>query len=308
MKNPRPLKWFVIGAAVFTLLSWAVYLVNQKNNEQSFAVDKLWQERGILASQDMRFLSRGQNFAHFAVTAVSTKGDSVSAHYRLPANSRKLKALLWVYDSPNDVNMSMILDRNIRAQHAAVLGYNIHENFERDGQGAINSSRANLFNGLATTRREVDVLLQMLKKHQVIDSLQVYVAGQGIANTPVLGAVTDKAKGIQGCGLIDLARGMKQWQAIDKSGFATSSTIASTGIRSKLALIEPQDSGGFSWPDGGASLTGQPYSMENVAGLSEMEILQRGLESALVWVVGDDTLATPVKVDTTFTKVVKVAS
>jgi len=308
MKNPKPLKWFVLAAAVFTLGSWAVYLVNQKNNEQSFSTGKLWQERGILAKQDMKFLLRGQNFAHYAVTAVSDKGDSVTARYRVPANNRKLKALLWVYDAPQDVNMSTILDQNTRAQHAAILGYNIHENFERNEQGVINSSRANVYNGLATTRREVDMLLQMLKKHQVIDSTQVFVAGQGIANTPVLGAVTDKANGLRACGLIDIARGMKKWQEIDKSGVATSSTIASTGVRSKLVLIEPQNSGGFSWPDGGPGLTGQPYTMENIAGLSETEILRSGLESAISWVVGDDTLAAPVKVDTTFTKVVKVAS
>ncbi|MBL0060249.1 MAG: hypothetical protein IPP40_01830 [bacterium] len=302
------MKWILIAAAVFSVVTTAIYLYNTKNNEQSFSVDKLWQEHGMLAKQDMRFLSRGQNFAHYAVTAISDKGDSVSVQYRVPANNRKLKALLWVYDAPRDVNMSAILDQNTRAQHAAIIGYNIHENFERDEQGVINSSRANLYNGLATTRREVDMLLQMLKKHQVIDSTQIFVAGQGIANTPVLGAVTDKASGLRACGLIDIARGMKKWQEIDKSGLATSSTIASTGIRGKLALIEPKGSQGFSWPDGGASLTGQPYSMENVAGLSETDILRNGLESALVWVVGDDTLAAPIKVDTTFTKVVRVAS
>lgn len=308
MKNPKLLKWFVIGAAVFTIVVSAIYLVRQKNYEQSFTVEKLKHEWASLVKQDMKFVSRGQNFAHYAVTAISDRSDTVVVQYRVPANHRKLRALLWVYDSPNDVNLSAILDQNTHAQHAAVIGYNVHENFERDERGNINSSRANLYNGLATSRREIGLLLQLMRKHQVIDSTQIFVAGQGLANTPTLGGTMERSNRIKSIGLIDFSRGMKKWQEIDKGGFATSYEFATNGLHGKPALIEPQDSPGFSWPDGGASLNGQPYTMKSVAGISETDILRNGLESALEWVVGSDTLAAPVRVDTTFTKVVKVAS
>lgn len=308
MKNLKPLKWFVVAAALFTIIGWTVYLLNQKNNEQKFTVEKLRQEHGTLVKQDMKFISRGQNFAHYVVTAIGDRADTVAAQYRVPANHRKLKALLWVYDSPNNVNLSAILDDNSRAQHAAILGYNVSKNFERDERGVINSSRANIYNGLATSRREVEMLLQLLRKHQVNDSTQIYVAGQGVANIPMLGALAGTSSRIREVGLIDFARGLRMWQELDKGGFATEKKFATDGLHGTPALIEPQDSPGINWPSGGQSLTGRPYTMGSIASRSETDILRSGLESALEWVVGGDTLAAPIKVDTTFTKVVKVAS
>lgn len=308
MRKSSPLKWFVISAALFTVVGWTVYLITQKNNEQKFSVERLWQERATLTKSDMRFVSRGKDFGHYVIRAVGEKGDTVEAAYRVPANSRKLKSLLWVYDSPSDVNLSAILDGNTRAQHAAVVAYNVHRCFERDENGEINSSRANLFNGLWRTRRDIDLILQLLKKHQVLDSTLNFVAGQGNAVTPLLGALAKQPHSIREVALIEASSGLTEWGKMDESGFATSYKFALEGLGRKRVLIEPEGAEPFQWEEGGNRLSGDILSMGAMAGVSSTDRLRAGIETALIWAVGGDTTSVPVRPDTTFTKVVKVAS
>ncbi len=175
------------------------------NNTRSLSTIR--QERGILVSQDLKFLSRGTNFAHFEISGVGSAQDTVRAHMRQPANYRKLKGLVWVYSSKQGIDLRKMLDqvRYSRAQHVEIVAYNIDSNFLHDRKGKRIESASAIGEGLAQSKRGVEMLVQFLKKHQVVDSSQVYIAGQKEAVTAVL-AAADKANGRRACGLIDRAR------------------------------------------------------------------------------------------------------
>ncbi len=256
-----------------------------------YSPQRLRAEHALLAKQDMAFIKRGRDFGYYDVTVISDRGDTLHCNYRVPAGvlNRKLKALLWLYDSPDTVDMS-VLDGTAAGRVTAVLGCNLHDAFERDGSGAVKSGKSNAMSGLLDTRRRVDLLLQLLRKHQVNDSLQIFVGGEGLAAVAAIPALAGQSKRHAGIALADLSGGQalaEQWTEYE---FAQAATWSGE-LRGHVALFDDQDPGiAFAqspqrWPLSGTSL-----------------------ESVVRWVAGGDTLASQVLVDTTFSRVVKVES
>ena len=204
-----------------------------------YTTENLRQERAQLVKQDIQFMGRGIDYAHYNVIAISDKGDTVVAQYRLPAAENKTKAVLWVYDESNAVNLSDALDDVTQAQFAAVLALNIHDFFSYDSKGKPEESRENIWKGLAKSKRSIDILLQFLGKHHVNDTTQIYLGGSGEATTAVLAAAATLPQRLGGLGIVNLTSSANSGELAKAREFSSAETWTDQIHVDRLALLKP---------------------------------------------------------------------
>ncbi len=275
--------WLLIWLALLILVATVAFYLLFVKESADYSVASLRLERAALVKQDIQFLSRGGKYAHYEVKAVSDKGDTVTAQYRLPAAESKTKALLWVYDEPRDLNMSEALDHVPQAQFAAVLALNIHDLFERDAQGHVDESRGNAWRGMAASKRSIDVLLQFLRKHHVNDTTQIYLGGADFAAPAALAAAAGLPHRLGGIGMVNLAgaEGMAPgWQEVD---FVKPQTWSGEIHSKRIAQIESSDSAFAKSVVPGFTQTIEQIHFENTFGPNSE------LGSVVHWIVGADT-------------------
>ncbi|MBK6766841.1 MAG: hypothetical protein IPG71_11185 [bacterium] len=198
-------KW-LLTLVVAALLIVGVLAARKFWGKEPPDIDAVLQDQVTLAGQDLKFLSRGAKYAHFEMAAFGSEGDTVRSHMRQPANFRKLKALVWVYSSEKGIDARALLDQVKFADRVLILGFNLRSAYPHDDKGQRNPSSADAEQALVQTKRGVELLVQYLKKHQVVDSMQIYLAGQGEGAAAVLAAAAELSGRVAGVGLIDVDR------------------------------------------------------------------------------------------------------
>lgn len=175
---------------IFVLLAIAIaaFLVWKRVGRSSVSIEQMQQDVAQLLRQELKFLSRGHDFAHYELTLFSTDGDTVKGYYRVPANTRKLPALIWVYDSKSGVDDKVMLDEIPESKHCAIISFNCYLLFGRENDGSLDEGDDALSKGLIRSKHSVELFAQFLKKHHVVDSTLVYAGGAGIGVASVISA------------------------------------------------------------------------------------------------------------------------
>jgi len=254
-----------------------------------YSQERVLAESASLRGQNMSLISRGQNFAYYTVDAYSDRGDTLRCQYRVPAGvkNRKLKALIYVNSSAEDFNLKR-LDGFGPAGVTAVLNLNLHGLFERDDRGAIKPSKKAVFDGVLRSRRSMDMLVQLLRKHQAVSPEQIFVAGDGEGAALLLSALVGRSNALAGVALTNFGDGIIATKNLQKLDFVNAEEWAKQ-LRGRVAVAPPLPQG--------VSFAGKLQTLEGPS-----------IESVLRWVAGGDTLALPDQSDTTFTRVMKVES
>lgn len=308
-KNPAIL---LLGIVFLTLAIVYVQRMLFGGGGKEYTVESIRQERSSLVSQNLKFLSRGANFAHFEVSAVGSAGDTLYAHLRQPANYRKLKGLVWVYSSKQGMDLRKMLDQVRFAEHVEIVAYNIDSNFLHDRKGKRVESASAMGEGLAQSKRGVEMLVQFLKKHQVVDSSQVYIAGQKEAVTAVLAAAESLPGRLSGVGLIELEQGIIDIRESSSLEAALPKSWAALIPRVRVAILEPENRMSYQLAEHGMQFGQQPerISLGALPEQNEVMMLQNGIAAAVKWVVGADSAGEtiPATPDSVFRKSVKISS
>ena len=190
----RGLKLILVLLAV----SVAAFIMWKQVTRPSISIEQIQRDSASLAKQELKFLSRGHDFAHYDLFLISTAGDTVKGYYRVPANTRKLPALIWLYDSQSGVDAKSMLDRIPESGHCAIIAFNCFTQFEHRSDGSLDRSDDALSQGLLKSKRAVELFVQFLKKHHVVDSSLVYAGGEGIGIASLISAAsgsTGRARG-----------------------------------------------------------------------------------------------------------------
>jgi hypothetical protein len=224
------------------------------------------------------------------VTAVSDKGDTVVAQYRLPAAESKSKSVLWIYDEPKSLNLSAALDNVPQAQFAAVLALNVHDFFQRDSKGAMDESRANVWQGMAKSKRSMDILLQFLRKHNVNDTTQIYLGGSSDAYKFVLAAAGSLPQRLGGLGVVSISSGTSDQSQLEKYEFAASKTWTDQIRVGRLGVLIPEGDRG--------DASSMPAHVEHFSFNASMGPVAE-LGAMVKWLVGADTVRAKIAMDST---------
>jgi hypothetical protein len=285
-------------------LGVAYFLLSDRGPD--YSVNTLRNERASLDKFDLKFASRGRDFACYDALLTNTAGDSISAQLRLPAADKRIRALVLLYESPEDLNVRSLLDGVPQSRFVATALLNVGKNFDRDASGRIKSSKKSLWKGLHRTKRELETMLQFLQKHQVVDSNQVYVAATEWAITPLLAGLAGLPNPVAGMALAEYHAGDRQWKESAPSEFVSAETWIRELATKKTAFVETSATpAGTNYPIPGDRI-GVASKAEQTDAAKDREVVA----TILRWVAGEDTVVTPYSAipDSIYRKSVRIKS
>lgn len=296
---------------VAALLFAVAMLLRTFRGHREMSVESALQDQVTLAGQELKFISRGAKFAHFELAAFGAEGDTVRVHLRQPANYRKLKAVVWAYSAERGIDARGMLDAVKHADQVEILAYNVDSETPRDAKGNRALSKSDEQEALIRGKRGIELLVQFLKKHQVVDSTQIYLVGQREANATVMAAAAELSGRIAGVGLIDLDRSVRDAKE-GQSNIADPRSWAEAIRASRVAVIETEQRTGFDPKSSGLDFGAAPerVSMGSVLEQDESAMLGHGVTAAVRWIVGKDSLpeVVPTTPDSVFSKSVRIPS
>ncbi len=298
------LLWMILlGLLAATIL---VYLMFARGAE--YSAEALQSQRAELKRHDLTLMSRGREFACYDVALTTMQNDTVKTRYRLPATERRIKALILVYDAPQDVDVRVLLDDIPEARQAAVMAYNASANFAKDQDGKPSTATNDYWQGLIKTRRGLDVMFQFLRKHHVVDSSQIFIAGAGWANSPMLAALAGLPYHHAGIALIDYAQGVEDWKESAPSRFSAPQKWLRDAAKGKVAYVEAGEQHGLNKKL--YTVDGEHIALSEAYASTQDQGLKKGASAVLRWIVGDDVIpeTKPGIPDSVYTRAVKIDS
>ncbi|MCL4304623.1 hypothetical protein KJZ99_01770 [bacterium] len=290
------------------LLAAAILMYLMFARGAEYSAEALQNQRAELKRHDLTLISRGREFACYDVALTTMQNDTVRTLYRLPATERRIKAVILVYDAPQDVDVRALLDDIPEARHAAVMSYNTSVNFVKDRDGKPSTATNDYWQGLSKTRRGLDVIFQFLRKHHVVDSSQIYIAGAGWANSPMLAALAGLPYHRAGIALIDYTQGVEDWKESAPSRFSAPQKWLRDAAMGKVAYVEsgaPQVSNKKLY-----TVDGEHIALSEAYASTNDQSLKKGASAVLRWVVGDDVIleTKPGIPDSVYTRAVNIDS
>ncbi|MCB9357101.1 MAG: hypothetical protein H6508_04135 [Calditrichaeota bacterium] len=246
-----------------------------------YSLDTLRSTRAELRSHDLKFLSRGRDFACYTVTLASMTGDTVHAVYRLPASEQRVKTLLLFYDQAEDVNIRELLDDMPKANLAAVMACNIRQFSPVNGSQDSRYSRTQLWRQLDATRKGLDVLLQFARKHHVVDTSMVCVAASEFADLPLALCLKDLPFPVAAAAFVDFQKSANEWADKAPSALRDINTLLEVPSSLDVVLVEASKSHDN---DLLSLMHAQRIELRPESGES---LLKSGTRAVLDWMIGD---------------------
>lgn len=198
-------KWiWVLGALIVVVVLLRVFVFRGER----FTTEKLLSVRESLMDQDYEFLGRTGNTIKYEVTLYGRDGFEAKGLYRVSASKDPLPGLIVVHDLVSDSLLNILLDRVAAVDRMAVLSINIDPLFEKDGKGLRQVRHQSYGRAIRDGIRSVDLAVQYVRGHNLVDPSRCYLAGMGIGNLAALPSAAVLDQELAGLSLLNCEAGM----------------------------------------------------------------------------------------------------
>lgn len=172
-----------------------------------------------LLSHELAWVGRGRDYAQYSVSCFGETG-SCKMLYRIPAATERVPAIVLIHDLDSTQVVFDMLNKVERINNCAVAAINVSEYFKYDKNGSIRTKNKHLGKGMLAALGAVDLALEFVRGHRIVDTTAIYLVGIGDAGLLVMPAAVDYGQSVKGVAYIDAdaMMALKKW---DEDDFAS---------------------------------------------------------------------------------------
>ncbi len=275
-KKPK-LIWLYFLFLILPAILWFVTREHYTDEMLSAVDDKL-------LNHELSWAGRGRDYAQYTVTCEGQER-SYKVLYRIPASTAKAPALVIVHMIDSTEAVFDLMNNAENAKDCAIAAINVKEYFALDEKGRIKTKNVVLGRGLVDGLHAVDLAIEFVQGHRIVDTSAIYLVGIGEAALLALPAADNYSSSLKGVACIDAdaMMSLKDW---DSKDFA--SPIGWAGKMSSLKAMLVS-TGGTSAESGMASFANSFASVDRIQSSSQnvQEKYSVALGSTIQWVWKD---------------------
>jgi hypothetical protein len=191
-----------------------------------------------LVRHELSWAGRGKDYAQYQITLWGEDSTSYIVTYRIPASVGRVPGLVVLHTIDSAKEVFELMNRVENASDCAILAINAGQYLKRDGSGKILMGDKDLESGLVSGLRAVDLAIEFLRGHSIVDTSAVYLLGIGEASLLALPAAANHQEILKGVACInpEAMMNLKSW---GKSDFASPiGWVGKTGTLQALLVMK----------------------------------------------------------------------
>jgi len=212
--NRRSMIWWLLSIFVAALV--IVYFIARERytNEMISAVDD------SLIKHDLIWAGRGADFAQYVLVLHGRDGATYQGTYRVPASVDPVPAIVVLHANRDTLEILEWLKDVPGAAQCAIVGVNVADYLARDDDGRVRSSNKWLGRSLLPSLHAVDLAIEFVSGHRIVDTEAIYVAAELEANLVGVPAAVNSSESLSGlsCMHPSAMMNLRDW---DSDGFAS---------------------------------------------------------------------------------------
>ncbi|MBU1636098.1 hypothetical protein KKC97_00340 [bacterium] len=172
-----------------------------------------------LLNHELSWAGRGRDYAQYTVICLGETG-SCTMLYRIPATTERVPAVVLVHDFDSTEAVFDMLSQVEHIGDCAVAAINVSDYFKLDKNGSIRTKNKLMGKGMLTGLGAVDLAIEFVRGHRIVDTTAIYLVGIGEAGVLVMPAAANYGKYLKGVAYIDAdaMMSLKNW---DENDFAS---------------------------------------------------------------------------------------
>ena len=212
-KRPGLIAVFFFFVILLPAIIWFQFIREEYTNKMLSEVSDQ------LLEHDLSWAGRGRDYAQYTVTCLG-KEKSCHLAYRIPATTNRVPALVIVHTIDSVTTVFEMMNKAQDASSCVMAAINIAEYCERGSEGKLRTKNKVLGRGLMDGMDAVDLAIEFVRGHNLVDTNAVYLVGIGEAGVLAIPAAANYAKSLKGvvCIDADAMLSLKEW---DEDDFAS---------------------------------------------------------------------------------------